>query len=113
MLQFHQQFKPFLPDMTLSDIMASVELEQSAHKQIQYFSSGMKQRAKLAQAIFSRAPLLLLDEPCTNLDEAGVNLYHGLMEKYTRDKLVVVSSNDLKEYEQCQTYLQMNEYKSF
>lgn len=112
LLRFHQQFKPFIRDMPLMEIIRSVELEKAAHKEIRYFSSGMKQRAKLAQAIFSTVPLLLLDEPCTNLDAAGVRLYHDLMERYTRDRLVVISSNDPAEYDFCDRTLQLTDYKS-
>src|SRR5665213_273325 len=73
-------------------------LETSTHKQIRYYSSGMKQRVKLAQAIFSNTPVVLLDEPLTNLDEAGILLYHELIEKYCNNRLLIISSNDKKEY---------------
>jgi ABC-type multidrug transport system ATPase subunit len=58
----------------------------------------MKQRVKLAQAIFSDTPFLLLDEPCTNLDTTGIELYHQLINQYCNDRLVIVSSNDEVEY---------------
>src|SRR5688572_926105 len=67
-LQFHQQFKPLLPDTRISDIINIIGLTAAANKQIRFYSSGMKQRVKLAQAIFSNVPCVLLDEPCTNLD---------------------------------------------
>jgi ABC-type multidrug transport system ATPase subunit len=112
LLDFHGRFKPFIPGISVSDIMRQVGLEQSADKQIRHFSSGMKQRAKLAQAFFSDTPLLLLDEPCTNLDVAGVHLYHHLMERYSADKLVIVSSNEPKEYDLCGEHLQIDHFKS-
>jgi ABC-type multidrug transport system ATPase subunit len=111
-LRFHGQFKPFLNNMPPEDIIGAVHLEKAAHKEIRYFSSGMKQRAKLAQAIFSDTPVLLLDEPCTNLDEAGVSLYHALIEQYTKDRLVIISSNDAAEYDLCQTHLHIADYKT-
>src|SRR5437763_1306546 len=74
-LQFHQQFKPLLQGISIKEIIKVVGLEKAASKQIRYYSSGMKQRIKLAQAVFSDAPLLLLDEPCTNLDVSGYELY--------------------------------------
>ena len=61
----------------------------------------MKQRLKLAQAFFSDTSVLLLDEPTTNLDEAGIKLYKSLISKYTTNRLVIVSSNDKYEYEFC------------
>lgn len=111
LLRFHRQFKPFIGGFSLKEIMDAVQLQAAAGKQIRYYSSGMKQRARLAQAIFSDTPVLLLDEPCTNLDEDGIRLYQNLMEKYTRDKLVIVSSNDPQEYGWCEQVLRITDYK--
>lgn len=111
-LRFHCRFKPFLKSVSIDEIAASVHLENALHKQIRYYSSGMKQRAKLAQAIFSDTPLLLLDEPCTNLDDAGVSIYHQLIQKYTAGRIVIVSSNDSKEYDFCNQYLHITAYKN-
>ena len=44
----------------------------------------MKQRLKFAQAIFSDVPFVLLDEPCTNLDENGFNLYYDWIETFVK-----------------------------
>jgi ABC-type multidrug transport system ATPase subunit len=112
LLDFHRRFKPLLPGISVSDAIGQVGLEKSADKQIRHFSSGMKQRAKLAQAFFSDTPLLLLDEPCTNLDVAGVRLYHDLMNRYSESKLVIVSSNEPKEYDLCEEHLQIDHFKS-
>ena len=71
----------------------------------------MKQRVKLAQCIFSDVPLVLLDEPCTNLDKSGIELYHSLISNYGSDRLVVVSSNDEVEYDFCQENINHNHYK--
>ena len=69
-LEFHRGFKPFLKDITTEKIISILGLEKAANKQIRYYSSGMKQRVKLAQCIFSDTPVVLLDEPCTNLDDS-------------------------------------------
>jgi ABC-type Mn2+/Zn2+ transport system ATPase subunit len=83
-------------------------LEHAAEKQIRYFSSGMKQRLKLAQCIFSDVPFVLLDEPCTNLDTRGIDLYHQLIENYTTNRCVIVSSNDTTEYGFCKEVINLN-----
>src|SRR5687768_6293350 len=70
-LNFHGKFKNYLNGVSIENMLSIVGLKDASHKQIRYYSSGMKQRVKLAQAFFSDAPILLLDEPCTNLDEAG------------------------------------------
>ena len=92
-------------------IIKLVGLEKAANKQIRYYSSGMKQRVKLAQAIFSDTQCLLLDEPCTNLDSEGIRLYQQLIRDYSKDRLVIVSSNDEQEYGFCEEKISILDYK--
>jgi ABC-type multidrug transport system ATPase subunit len=110
-LQFHQVFKPFFPSLSIEKVIDLVQLRDAAHKQIRYYSSGMKQRVKLAQAILSYTPILLLDEPCTNLDEPGIALYHNLINNYAAERLIIVSSNDEQEYDFCEKRIDMMNYK--
>ena len=110
-LQFHAAFKPLLNNLTPGDVIGAIGLSASAGKQIRDFSSGMKQRVKLAQSIFSDTGALLLDEPCTNLDEAGIALYHSLIQKYCADRIVIVCSNDKVEYSFCTDIIEMGSLK--
>ncbi len=110
-LQFHQAFKPLIDSLSVTEILQIVGLESAATKQIRYYSSGMKQRIKLAQAIFSNVPVLLLDEPCTNLDLKGFELYKNLISQYCKNKLVIVCSNDKEEYNFCSEILDIHQYK--
>jgi ABC-type multidrug transport system ATPase subunit len=110
-LTFHQKFKPFVSSLSVKEIINNIGLEKSANKQIRYYSSGMKQRVKLAQCILSDTSLVLLDEPCTNLDAEGIALYHQLIEKYCKDRLVIVSSNDEVEYKFCTEIISIADYK--
>ena len=109
MLRFHSTFKQLI--LPAAEILQIVNLQASAKKQIRYYSSGMKQRFKLALAFFSKTPILLLDEPTTNLDEDGIALYHQLIKNYTTNKLVIVCSNDKQEYSFCEEALEMGRYK--
>lgn len=108
---FHNNMKGWLPGLDTQQIIFLSALQNAAHKQIRYYSSGMKQRVKLAQAIFSNVPTVLLDEPLTNLDEEGVLLYHDLIEKYCQNRLLIISSNDKKEYSFCNEIVNMRNYK--
>lgn len=110
-IEFHLQFKSFLPGFMPKDIAGIVGLEKAWDKQIRYFSSGMKQRVKLALSIFSDVPVLLLDEPCTNLDAAGVQLYQQLVETHCGNRLLIVSSNDEQEYYMCPERINIIDYK--
>lgn len=110
-LDFHNQFKAFLPSFTTKKIVTEIGLEAAAGKQIRYYSSGMKQRVKLAQAIFSNTSIVLLDEPCSNLDSKGIELYHTLISNYCKDRLVIVCSNDEVEYKFCNEVISILHYK--
>jgi ABC-type multidrug transport system ATPase subunit len=110
-LHFHAKFKPFVKDLSFAQIAAAVDLNAAMHKQIRFYSSGMKQRVKLAQAIFSDTRVLLLDEPCTNLDKEGIAIYQDLISTYTAERIVVVSSNDINEYGFCKETINMSAIK--
>jgi len=110
-LQFHQQFNPLIGKISIQEIINIIGLEKASNKQIRNFSSGMKQRLKLAQAIFSDAPILLLDEPCTNLDKEGYKLYHQLINDYCKNKLLIICSNEEAEIEFCSERLNIIDYK--
>jgi len=110
-LQFHNKFKDLIQGTSINAVIEQVGLKGSGHKQIRYYSSGMKQRVKLAQAIFFDTPVVLLDEPCSNLDTKGIELYHSLIENYCNQRLVVVCSNDPVEYGFCQQVIAITDYK--
>jgi ABC-type multidrug transport system ATPase subunit len=111
-LLFHQQFKKFIPGASTRELIEETGLKAAAEKQIRYFSSGMKQRVKLAQAIYFDADIVLLDEPCSNLDTKGIDLYHSLVEKYCSGRTVIVCSNDKVEYDFCNEVISIMTYKS-
>jgi ABC-type multidrug transport system ATPase subunit len=109
--RFHLAFKPLMPGLTVPQILNRVGLQEASDKQIRYYSSGMKQRIKLAQAFFSDTPVLLLDEPTTNLDAGGISLYHDFIRDYCQERLVIVSSNDPLEYSFCKNIIEMGNLK--
>jgi ABC-type multidrug transport system ATPase subunit len=110
LLDFNSKFKKMIlePDA----IFNAVGLQKAQHKQIRYYSSGMKQRLKLALAFFSDTSVLLLDEPTSNLDETGIDVYQQLINSYTQNRTVIVCSNEKKEYAFCKQLLQIDQYKS-
>jgi ABC-type multidrug transport system ATPase subunit len=111
LLTFHQQFKPFLPGLTISSIIDLLGLGAAAGRQLRNYSSGMKQRVKLAQALLSHTAIILLDEPCSNLDEAGIRLYHSLVSTYAASRLLIVCSNDPVEYSFASQTISILQYK--
>ena len=109
-LNFHGSFTRLI--LSNEEILAAVQLQDAADKQVRYFSSGMKQRLKLAQAFFSNTPVLLLDEPTTNLDEQGVQCYEQLIKDHTKNRIVIVGSNVEREYKFCTELINMADYKN-
>jgi ABC-type multidrug transport system ATPase subunit len=110
-LAFHFQFKRPLNQLSNPEILAILGLEKHQSKTISKFSSGMKQRVKLALAIFSEVPLLFLDEPTTNLDKQGVRWYLDLIQRYAQDRILVICSNEPREYEFCEKKIAMEDFK--
>ncbi|PWS32753.1 ABC transporter ATP-binding protein [Pedobacter paludis] len=110
-IDFHFKFKNFAADVDAKKLIKILGLEKSVNKQIKYFSSGMKQRTKLALACCSDSPILFLDEPTSNLDVQGINWYRELIENFTKDKLTIIGSNQIQEYEFCDKQIQIADFK--
>ncbi len=111
-IEFHAKFKPFYEQLTIKEIIAITELEKSKNKQVKYFSSGMKQRLRLSLAILSNTPFLLLDEPTSNLDKNAVAWYKKLVTDFSKNRLIVVASNQQEyEYEFCNKEIIVENYK--
>ncbi|MCB0698607.1 MAG: ABC transporter ATP-binding protein [Chitinophagales bacterium] len=110
-LKFHFSFKKIIAGLDIPHIIETIGLQHAQDKPIEEYSSGMKQRVKLAQAIFTDTPVLLLDEPCTNLDEHGVQQYREWIDKYCSNRLVIVASNDVREHYFCTERISIDDYK--
>ena len=111
-LNFHFSFKKLIHNITIDDILTELNMHAVRNKYIHEFSSGMTQRVKLAQAFFSDTPILLLDEPCSNLDTQGVDLYKSWIKNYTTNRIVIIASNDPREYEFADELIAIEELKA-
>lgn len=111
LMAFQQKFKPLPDGLQMEECLEISGLWLHRNKILKNFSSGMKQRVKLCLALMSDSPVLLLDEPTTNLDAAGVAWYQEMMERFTHNRLVVISSNIDREYHFCNEILVMENYK--
>jgi len=111
MIDFHFKFKPYKAGIDKDKIIDLLNLPGGKTKLIRYFSSGMKQRLKLALAFCSDTPMLMLDEPTSNLDTQGVNWYLNLVEQFAQGRLTIVCSNQEHEYSFCKHHLSISDYK--
>lgn len=111
-IQFHGQFKSWKNGLKEKNVLELSNLAAAADKQLKNFSSGMKMRVRLLLAILSDTPLLLMDEPCSNLDQQGCQWYAGLVQEFAKDRTVIVCSNQVKEeYFFCTESLSIEDYK--
>ena len=111
-IAFHSKFKPLSKGLIINDLIQLLNFKNAADKEIRFFSSGMKQRLKLSLSICSDTPILLLDEPTTNLDAQGVAWYQDLMQQFSdKDRLVIVASNIEHDYDFCEEKLNILDYK--
>ena len=112
LINFQQTFKPFAAGTNTESIIRLSGLKGIEQKPIKNFSSGMKQRVKLVLAIMSDTPLLLLDEPLSNLDQNGVDWYRSLIENHAGNKIILVCSNNIREeIFFCNRVLNIHDYK--
>ncbi|MFT4855037.1 MAG: ABC-type multidrug transport system ATPase subunit [Algoriphagus sp.] len=111
LLDFHFKFKSPLNEISKEEILEIIYLEAHADKMISQFSSGMKQRLKLGLALLSEVPIVLLDEPTSNLDRKGIEWYQDLIDKFGQNRILIVCSNEPREYEFCQQKVVLEDYK--
>ncbi|WP_295672945.1 ABC transporter ATP-binding protein [uncultured Mucilaginibacter sp.] len=111
MIDFHFKFKMFKEGIGKDGLIELLSLPGSKNKLIKYFSSGMKQRLKLALAFCADTPMLMLDEPTSNLDTQGVDWYLSLVQQFAKNRLTIICSNQEHEYNFSNATLNIADYK--
>jgi ABC-type multidrug transport system ATPase subunit len=98
-LQFHFSLKKARYGLNPAGMLERMYLADAHKKVIGNFSSGMRQRVKLALAFYTQADLVFLDEPGTNLDDRAFAWYlEGLRQLLTTGCTVLLASNEPSEY---------------
>ncbi|TVR38174.1 MAG: ABC transporter ATP-binding protein [Cryomorphaceae bacterium] len=92
-IALQKKFKPFRNGLSDGDVIEKTGLQHAADKFLKQFSSGMRQRVKLALAMLADTSVLLLDEPTSNLDNQGINWFDTLLQSESHDRIVVICSN--------------------
>jgi ABC-type multidrug transport system ATPase subunit len=110
-IDFHFKFKPYKAGIDTAGVIELLNMNSSKNKPVRYFSSGMKQRLKLALAFCADTPMLMLDEPTSNLDTQGVDWYLSLVQQYAQGRLTIICSNQRHEYSFCKNILNILDYK--
>jgi len=110
-LRFHFKLKSSRNGMNEKDLLDKMELAHAKDKYISNFSSGMRQRVKLALAFFTEANMIFLDEPTTNLDQQASAWYHQQLNELPKDCTVFIASNVVDEYPSYAHLVNILEYK--
>lgn len=110
-VQFHFAFKSKSIAVSDTEMITEAGLQGSEHKHIKYFSSGMKQRLKLMLAFYTQSEVLLLDEPCSNLDEDGITWYRNMILKQKGKRTILIASNQKAEYDFCDALYAVTDFK--
>lgn len=107
-LTFHQAMTH---SIDTEKLLQTVGLSGNQNKLLGNFSSGMLQRLKLGISFFTERSIILLDEPTSNLDDQGKEVFKSLFENYTGDKIVILASNESFEYSLCDEIIRVEDYK--
>jgi heme exporter protein A len=90
------------------NMLDRVGLTENAHKTCKNYSSGMKQRLKLVQALIHDPPLLLLDEPGCNLDSKGMKIVEDIILQQRRFGMTVIASNEKREVDYADSVINLS-----
>ena len=78
---------------------------------VKTYSSGMKQRLKFIFALMHSPKTLLLDEPTSNLDDAGKESVYKIIRREGNNKIVIIASNEKSDLELCDLKIRLQDYK--
>lgn len=97
-LQFFAKVRGLkISGVALRELLSEMGLGGREDDPLRAYSSGMRQRVKYAFAVMHNPPVLLLDEPSANFDEAGKEVMDSVISKQKRDGIVVIATNDQSE----------------
>lgn len=100
-------------DRSITEALKRVGLDPDSTLKVKKFSLGMKQRLNIAQAIFEKQKLILLDEPTNALDEKGVGLIYDIIrEEREKGAIIVIATHHKEDLEElCDVVLKIDEGK--
>ena len=95
----------------ISKLLKQIGIYENRNKTVKNYSSGMKQRLRLAFSIINDPPVLLMDEPGTNLDSMGIEIVRRIAEKQKEKGILIIATNDKEDLALCDRQLNIEEYK--
>lgn len=93
---------------SIDDVLTRVGLYERRHDLVKIYSSGMKQRLKIAFSIIHNPLILMLDEPTSNLDAEGIKTVDEISKEYKNGKVLIIATNDEHEKNLCKGEINLN-----
>ena len=92
LISFHYKFRRKIKNE--KKLIGEFGLENFINSKIENLSSGTEQKLKLLLAFNTVSEYLILDEPCTNLDEDGKKLYKKMYKNFSKNRGIIIATND-------------------
>lgn len=90
-----------VPAHTIDEMLERVSLLPHANKRVRHYSTGMRQRLKIAMAILNDPAVLFLDEPGSNLDDQGKAILYSLVDETRNSRIILIATNEPAERALC------------
>ncbi len=90
-----------LKNSLIEEVLKRVGLFERRDDLVKIYSSGMKQRLKIAFAIIHNPLILMLDEPTSNLDTEGIRIVDSIAQEYRNGRILIIATNDQHERNLC------------
>jgi heme exporter protein A len=95
----------------IDSLLQRVNLFERRDEPLKNYSSGMKQKLKLAFSLLHEPEILLFDEPRSNLDKEGVDLIHQISAEQKGKGILIIATNEEKDKELCDQTLNIEDFK--
>ena len=96
-LRILSKLKNIANESDIENALKRVGLDEAMDMKVKKYSLGMKQRLNIAQAIFEKQNLILLDEPTNALDAEGVELIYDIVHEEKKQGATVIIATHHKE----------------
>ncbi len=107
-IDFHFYYQSFIPGLSKSKLLDLVWLTKHRSLLVKELSSGMRQRLCLGVAFCSSVHCILLDEPTSNLDEKGIELFYHLLDQYRNQRTTIIASNEQRDFNSCTSIIDLD-----